>query len=89
VLQVNPQPDAPQVAVPFAGIGHAVQLEPQLATEVFERQLPLQSWNPELQVSPQLVPSHVAVPLVEVGHAVQREPHVMTDVFDAQVPPQE
>ena len=76
------------VAVAFAGTVHGVQLEPHVATAVFETHEPPQLWNPVLQVVPQLVPSQVAVPVVLPRQAVQLDPQLAMAVFDTQVPPQ-
>jgi hypothetical protein len=87
-VHVAPQLVPSHVAVPLAGIEHAVQLEPHVAVDMFDTHAPPQLWKPALQVKPHVVPSQVAVAFEGAVHGVQLEPHAMIEVFETQEPPQ-
>ena len=90
--QVKPHAPLLHERVAFAGAVHAVQLEPQLSTEVLERHWLPQRWKPGLQVKSQLSPLQVGVAFAGVVQAAQVEPqsrkpalHVRPQLVPSQV----
>ena len=63
------------VAEAFAGVAHALQDDPHVATLALLTHAPPQRWNPEMQTNPQIPVVHVAVEfagaLQTVAHAPQ------------------
>ena len=90
VLHVIPQVVPLQVAVAFVGTGQAEHEEPQLATLLFETQLPLQTWYPvEHVAATHDVPEQAYVVAFAVGQVAQTVPHASTpELLATHVPPQ-
>jgi hypothetical protein len=84
--QAMPHDVPSQVAVPFAGAGHAVHDDgPQLDTAMLLTQAPPQSWNPVMHVKPQEMPSQVATALGGGGgQAMHDGPQASGSVSSAQ-----
>jgi hypothetical protein len=79
-----------QVAVPFGEPGQGAQAPPQVATLLFETQLPEQTWYPAPQaVATQLDPEQAKAVAPAVGQAAQTLPQSRRPALsETQTPPQ-
>jgi hypothetical protein len=82
-----PQLVPSQVAVPFAGIGHAPHDAPHELTLLFGTHALPHAWNPLLHTKPQLTPSHVAVAFAGALHGVHDVPQLIGLSLAAQLDP--